>query len=94
MKNMETITSTQIINIESARMFGTARQAEGFMSADDLQMVVNSILYTWDMAPVVPAQYCANALRKVADLQERTGSSECAEYANRQWEMFSQSYGL
>jgi hypothetical protein len=91
---MNTLTSTQIINIESARMFGIARQAEGFMSADDLQMVVNSILYIWDMAPVVPAQYCANALRKVADLQERTGSAECAAYALRQWEVFTESYGL
>lgn len=91
---MQTITDTQVINIESARMFGTARMAEGVKTVDDVQMVLNHILYIWDMAPAVPAMYCANALRKAAEIQERSGSAESAAFAAREAELFRLAYNL
>lgn len=91
---MQTITDTQVINIESARMFGTARMVEGVKSVDDVQMILNHVRFIWEMAPEVPAQYCANAIRKAVEIQERSGSATSAAYATREWEMFCISYNI
>jgi hypothetical protein len=91
---MQNITDTQVINIESARMFGTARMVEGVRNVEDVQMILNHVLYIWEMAPQVPAMYCANALRKAVEIQERSGSAESAAFTTREWELFRLSYNI
>jgi hypothetical protein len=91
---MQEITNTQVINITGRTMNGIALNTEGVKNVDDVHMLLNHLRYTWDMAPEVPAMYCANALRKAAEIQERTGSAESAEYAHNQWQYFIHSYGL
>lgn len=90
---MQQLTDTQVIITESARMHGMASQVEGVMSVSDVRMVLNTIRYTWEMAPEVPAQYCANALLKAVRIQERTGSAESLAHTTREWEAFSAAYG-
>lgn len=91
---MQNITNTQVINIESARMFGTARMVEGVKTIEDVQMVMNHVIYIWEMAPEVPVMYCANALRKAAEIQERSGSAESAAFAAREAELFRLAYNI
>lgn len=91
---MQELTDTQVINITSTRMHGTARSVEGVKDVDDVQMILNHVQGIWELAPVVPAQYCANALRKAAEIQERTGSAASAAYATRQWEMYCIAYNI